>query len=382
MVSVISNPLPSFEDPLIGFEVRGTEISDRTNAWKLLLESTASNGVLSLQPKTNNSSKIDSKNSTLIEDEELKHMEEDMESKTFRSRNHNLDKNDFFCGKILEDYAQIIISSVDQRDLFSVDSIKTLCRIDRQLLRFESIVGNNLFEQSCETKNSGDCCKSWSLHNYILLLAKKKSCDQINERDVKASKALLERCAPFYHNLELNEECLNEPALCRKAPAECFKGENAVFHIFHYLVDYQFLNPKNPNHSEVKFTNIFLPIAKSTQLLEYFEQLSAESLEMSGIKVVALDLGLKQTLFDRYLLYDTIYLIIAFFVILLSLYFYTTSLIVTIVTLMTIITSLGTAYFCYTQLFRMKFFPFMNLLSIVIAIGIYSIFHYIYAYII
>ena len=307
----MTTPLPSFEDPLIGFEVRGTEISDRTNTWKLLLESTASNGVLNLQSKTNDLLKINP-NITSFEDEELKHIEEDIGFKSLPTKNHNLTQNEFFCGKILEDYAQIILSSVDQRDLFSVDSIKTLCRIDGQLLRFESIDDNNTFKQNCETKNSGECCKSWSLHNYVLILSKKNSCDEITESDVNTSKSLLERCAPFYHNLELNEECLNEPTLCRKAPLECFKGENAVFHVMHYLVDHHFLNPKNPNHSKVKYTNIFLPIAKSTQLLEYFEHLSTKSLEMEGIEVVAMDLGLKQTLFDRYLLYDTIYLFIAF----------------------------------------------------------------------
>lgn len=366
LISMTTNPLPSFDDPLLGFEVRGTPISDRINSWKLLLEETTSNDLLRFDRKTNVStnSQIDNK---LSDDEELKHIE-DMQSKQFHSLTHHLSDNRYFCGPILEDYVQVVLTAANGNDLFTAEAIKTLCQIDHQLLRLEAIP-DNPFVDNCETRNSSDCCKSWSLHDYVLALSTKTSCDQITEDDVTAVKELLDRCSPFYHKLQLNADCQSEPSLCRKAPPDCFKGENAVFNIMHFLVDYHFLNPKNPNHKVVQYTNIFLPIAKSTKLLDYFYILSKMKLQIKDIEVVAMDLGLKHTLFENYLLRDTIYLFLAFSVIIISLYAYTGSLIVTVVTILAILTSLGSTYFFYTTVLGMPFFPFMNLLSVVIAIG-------------
>ncbi len=372
LIALYTNSFPSFDDPLIGFEVRGTEIAKRINTWKLLLESTSWNGLLSMYPKINDQNLISNHNSnnlTHFDEEEIKHIE-DIESKPFRSRNHDLSKKYSFCGKLYEDYAQFILESIDGNDLFSLNSLKTLCEIDNELLRMEESTDSHLFEQNCELKNSDTCCQSWSLANYVALLSNKSSCYDIDQNDINNAKSHLELCAPYYHNLQLIEDCESEPLVCRKAPKTCFRSENAVYNIMHYLVDFNYLNPKTPNLSKVKYTSIYLPIAKSTKLLDYFNELSASSLQKDGIRVVAMDLGLKHTLFEKYLLHDTIYLIIAFIIILLSLFAYTTSIIVTIVTVITIVSSLGTAYFFYMSVFKMPFFPFMNLLTIVIAIGI------------
>lgn len=375
LITFLSHSLPTFDDPLVGFEVRGTEISKRINAWKLLLESTSWNGLLSMYPKIedqNRSPNFKSNNLTHFDDEEEMKQIEEMESNPFRSRNHGLGQNKAFCGKLFEDYAQFILESNEGNDLLSLNSLKTLCQIDKELLRMENSVHSFLFESNCEQKKSSDCCKSWSLVNYVALLSNKSSCDDIDQNDINRAKSHFELCAPYYHNLQLSDDCESEPLICRKAPKSCFKSENAVFNVMNYLVDYNFLNPKTPNLSKVKYTNIFLPIAKSSKLLPYFNQLSDNSLEKDNIRVVAMDLGLKHTLFDKYLLHDTIYLMIAFFLILLSLYVYTTSIIITIVTVITIVTSLATSYFFYISVFKMPFFPFMNLLTIVIAIGIGS----------
>ncbi|CAG2110302.1 unnamed protein product, partial [Medioppia subpectinata] len=348
---------------------RGSQVSKRSNSWKLLLENTLNDAFVTHYRKTG--AKNESKNSTILDEEELKDIE-DMESKPFSSRSHNLKNNETFCGPILEDYVQFVVESDAQNDLFSVKSIKTLCQMDTELLQMKSNVGKKLFEDKCEIRSSGQCCKSWSFHNYITLLAHKKSCDDIDERDIISAKRLLISCAPYYHNLTLNNDCFREPMLCPKAPKHCFQSENAVFNIMHYLVDKDFLSPNSANVTQIKLTNIFLPIAKSTQLLQYFKRLSESDLRMDGLKVVAMDLGLKHTLFDEYLIHDTILLLIAFFVILLSLFLYTTSLTVTVITLVLIITSLGNAYFVYTTVFGISFFPFMNLLAVVIAVGIGS----------
>lgn len=373
LISVLTNPLPSFNDPLLGFEVRGTQIAQRINSWKLLLENTSWAGKLTMFPshdvhKSNSNESNSIKNKNDEEENIVKDIEES-ESKHFRSGNHFMSRNETFCGKLIEDYAHFIVESVDDRNLFTLESLQTLCKIDHNLLRLRGDKKEYLFNEVCEQKNLESCCPSWSLANYVALIANKSSCFDINEDDVNETKSLLISCASYYHKFQLNDECENNPHVCRNAPKHCFKYKNAVFYMMHYLIDYNFMNPASQHSDTVRYTSIFLPIAKSTKLLNYYIHISKSSLHLDQMNVAAMDLGLKHTLFDEFLLHDTIYLSFAFIVILLSLLFYTSSILVTLITVLTIASSLGTAYFFYTTIFKIRFFPFMNLMAVVIAIG-------------
>ena len=79
--------------------------------------------------------------------------------------------------------------------------------------------------------------------------------------------------------------------------------------------------------------------------------------------------GLKDTLFNAYLLEDASYLLFAILLIFLSVWSFTASLTLTIASLSSIGAALGLAYFTYTFIFNLKFFPFMNVLAVVIALG-------------
>ena len=80
--------------------------------------------------------------------------------------------------------------------------------------------------------------------------------------------------------------------------------------------------------------------------------------------------GLKDTLFDEYLLEDAAYLAVAGAFIFLAILCYTQSLFLTVVTLLAITFALGWAYAIYTFVLRIDFFPFMNILAAIIAIGV------------
>jgi hypothetical protein len=77
----------------------------------------------------------------------------------------------------------------------------------------------------------------------------------------------------------------------------------------------------------------------------------------------------KNALFDKLLLRDAGLVIAAAGAVLLLVLFYTSSLIITIVTICTVSSSLIIAYFLYTFVFRISFFPYMNVLSCIIAVG-------------
>ena len=80
--------------------------------------------------------------------------------------------------------------------------------------------------------------------------------------------------------------------------------------------------------------------------------------------------GLKDALFNSYLLEDASYLLFSLVLITLLVWAYTASLTITIASLSSIAASLGLAFFTYTFVLRLTFFPFMNVLAAVIALGV------------
>ena len=81
-------------------------------------------------------------------------------------------------------------------------------------------------------------------------------------------------------------------------------------------------------------------------------------------------LGLKDALFNSYLLEDSTYLLFGLLMILISVWMFTGSVTITIASITSIAYSLALAYFTYTFIFRLTFFPFMNVLAAVIALGV------------
>ena len=67
---------------------------------------------------------------------------------------------------------------------------------------------------------------------------------------------------------------------------------------------------------------------------------------------------------------DASYLLFGILLVFLSVWSFTTSLTVTISSITSIGFSLGLAYFTYTFVFRLSFFPFMNILAVIIALGV------------
>lgn len=120
---------------------------------------------------------------------------------------------------------------------------------------------------------------------------------------------------------------------------------------------------------ELKETMIFLPLACSTATLPYYREIEKLNLVHDNISVVAMELGLKNALFDEYLIRDTWFMVASGTFVLICMWLYIKSLFLTIMTIIVIIFSLSISYFMYTLVFELRFFPFMNLLATVVAIG-------------
>lgn len=168
-------------------------------------------------------------------------------------------------------------------------------------------------------------------------------------------------------NLDAGASGSEDDSDCGDVPGICSRG-NAVYHILHYLSDFEFMSRDDYN---MRYSSIFLPTARSSALLPYFEWLSDSLLlANNGTKVVAIDFGLKEALFNEYMMRDTLFLVIGAVVVCTFMWCYTSSFFLTLMSTVAVLISLTVAFFVYTFVFALDFFPFMNLLAAVLIVGI------------
>lgn len=74
-------------------------------------------------------------------------------------------------------------------------------------------------------------------------------------------------------------------------------------------------------------------------------------------------------LFDEYLVNDIRYLLLGSVFIVLCVWIYTGCVLITILTITAILFSLINAYFVYTIVLGLQFFPFMNILAVIVSLG-------------
>lgn len=180
-------------------------------------------------------------------------------------------------------------------------------------------------------------------------------------------KTLLFDCFQYYHGLKLNNDCTQSK--CR-VPDECAQF-NAVYNMLHFLADRDFIK-LNETVENLSAAMLFLPVARSKDALPLYHRLMKKSLQTDLVGVAAMDMGIKNALFDECLLSDAWLVGLGGIFVLISMWLYTSSLFVTINTVIAIVLSLGISYFIYVCIFKLKFFPFMNLLVLIVIVGIGS----------
>lgn len=181
------------------------------------------------------------------------------------------------------------------------------------------------------------------------------------------AKTLLFDCYQYYHGLKLNNDCTQSK--CR-VPDECAQF-NAVYNMLHFLADRDFIKP-NETVENLGAVMLFLPVARGKDALPLYHSLMKKELQSDLVGVVAMDMGIKNALFDECLLTDAWLVGLGGIFVLVSMWLYTSSLFVTINTVIAIVFSLGISYFAYVIVFKLKFFPFMNLLVLIVIVGIGS----------
>ncbi|KAL2099108.1 hypothetical protein ACEWY4_005588 [Coilia grayii] len=374
VAGLLMGPLPDFSDPLVGFEPRGTDIGIRLSVWTKLQQSTGPGKLLSLTPHklTDKTAGSHGKGHELDSEGFQEHSRPRL--KRMLDKDHAQHK--FFCESPGEQYAKLVFRSGDSASLWSLKAIHSMCEMEQILIRSQPH-----FQDICKSVRTdpdgsalrGECCPSWSLGNYLVLLTNASSCLSLTAQQVTESLSLLRHCAPYYHNGRLVASCTEKDkhGYCASVPSKC-KRSNAVFHILHFLVDKDFLGPQTVEYQvpSLKYSLMFLPLEKGDSLIDiYLSHLESSDLTYNNTTITGMDLGIKQTLFKYYLIRDSAYPVLAVLVLFFTMALYTRSLFLSALSLLAITSSLLTSYFFYKVAFRIVFFPFLNLSAVLVLFG-------------
>ncbi|KAF7664328.1 hypothetical protein LDENG_00180430 [Lucifuga dentata] len=364
LVGILVPDLPDFSDPLLGFEPRGTAIGQRLVTWNNMVKNTGYKATLANYPFK-------------YADEQAKnHQEprwpEDHFDRDKRQAEWDFSK-EFFCDVPGDSYSRLVFTSAEGKSLWTIQAIKSMCSLDNTRVR-----SHRDYWSLCQRTNDASCCPSWTLGNYIAILTNRSSCQKITERDVSHTLKILRSCAKYYHNGTLGPDCWDmalrrkDQLKCVSVPRKCTKY-NAVYQILHFLVDKDFLNPKNMDSAPpvLRYSMLFSPTEKGDSMMNIYIDNFENWNSSDGITTITgIEFGIKHDLFQDYLLTDTVYPAIAIVIVLLVMCIYTRSVFITLMTIIAIISSLIVSYFLYRMVFNFEFFPFMNLTALIILVGI------------
>ena len=252
-------------------------------------------------------------------------------------------------------FSKFVYESVDKdQSLFQASHLRAMCDLEDEVI-------HDYFRYQC---------RSHSVAMYVAALNKVK-CHQINDTEVQQTLSLLQECHPFYTRGEILEHC--DDSLCPYVPPQCYTFD-AVYKIFYYLADIEFVREieSRVDNPMLRYGMLMLqddqPFSKRESF--YFDIVDGNKLENELVWISAMDLDMTFDLFIYYMINDMVYFLLAMVVIIIILAFYLKSCIMVTVTVLNVLFSITVAYFFYHVVFRFEFFPFVNLMVILLLIAI------------
>uniref|UniRef100_UPI00358E1D5E protein dispatched homolog 1-like n=1 Tax=Myxine glutinosa TaxID=7769 RepID=UPI00358E1D5E len=262
LLAVLVPELPDFSDPLLGFEPRGTEISQRLVTWNNMVKNTGYMATLSNLP-FRYAEQLARRRAQLHhhwpEDHERREVpavnmeaareENEVNGAGFVPWHANVEwdfrSDGFFCDAPDEKYPRLVFAAADGGSLWSVTALKSMCQIYER-----KVQSHASYSELCHHASARRCCPAWSPGSSVAALFNRSGCKDITERDLSAALRLLRACAPLYHNGTLEPGCWNfatgrrKRGRCRLVPRRCVR-RNAVYHMLHFLFDNVFLAVKD-----------------------------------------------------------------------------------------------------------------------------------------
>jgi protein dispatched 1 len=153
-------------------------------------------------------------------------------------------------------------------------------------------------------------------------------------------------------------------------PDDCFN--RYLINTHKYLVD-KFLTFDENDRGIVKYTAIYLSIIKYDKkflMKLYNENLKPNNLELNSQYKISYNFNIKFEVFNDQIYNSLYFLIFTILIILIMSMIYLQSILLTIVILLCVIFSLFQSYFIYKIVFQLSFFPFMNITSVFLLVGL------------
>ncbi|NXM71617.1 DISP2 protein, partial [Serilophus lunatus] len=363
LAGLLLGDLPDFSQPFLGFEPRDTDIGRKLVVWRNIQSHTGYKKTFSLSPYAKKKSYDD------LGTGRGQKAAQGEQTRTRRMVETIYGADGFFCGPPEKSYSQLVFMSTTAGSLWNLQAIQSMCQMEQDKIR-----SHVHFRDLCQRTEANECCPSWSLGNYIAVLYNRSSCLEITQGDISHTLALLRACAPDYHRGVLTPACIGPEAArhkrsqCAQVPEKCTRFD-AIYQLLHFLVDRDFLSPQTIEYQvpSLKYSLLFLPTRKGASMMGiYLDNLETWDLFDNYTSITGMDLGLKQKLFQHYLLLDTKYPVLAILAVFLSISFYLRSVFITLMVLLAVVSSLMISYFLYKVAFRFTYFPFVNLTAVII----------------
>lgn len=232
------------------------------------------------------------------------------------------------------------------------DTFEQLCHIQSVTESFSS------YQPVCQQ----DClCRTFSLVNYVTYLSGKGLCHEVTQTDLKSIMGALVSCKQFYDSIP--KRCWFDKARFGSYSCNVSKlCENGAFYeLYHFIVS------KNQRQ-----TITFLHVAQGQQMYALYEDLLQviQDYRNKPVKLVALNFGLKELVFEKFLLNDSFWIILALFIVIVIMWIYTESIFITFTVLSSMLFTVILSYTVYKLVFGIEYFPFLNLLATVVLVGI------------
>ena len=241
----------------------------------------------------------------------------------------------------------------DGASLLQARLLREVCKLEDDIVRKQP-----LFRDDCvkATPGSFECCPSISIGYYVARLNNKTSCLNITDDDVDTLKELIHRSSSKANTKPMTE-----------------MEAKIITNIMTFLVDKKFA--ADPSEADLTYTIVFsaMQIPSRGLLKRMFEDtLQKGNLPQSDmVKLAAYDFqNLKTVAYDSQLIADVWYIMLAVGLILGLMWGYSGSLFISIMGFSSVVFAIILSYWFYTVVFRLTFFPFLNIMTAIFVVGI------------
>ena len=213
-----------------------------------------------------------------------------------------------------------------------------------------------------------DTIQATSIVSILKQYTNKTNCFDINKSDLNRFNSHLNSCVGYYVQSYQELTQLDISAI----PELCLN--KLLMNTHKYIID-KFLTFETTSVGAIRAVTRYTAIYLSVNKRDYKYLLNLYKTKLKNYKyhsnfILTYNFQIKYDLFNESILESMFYLILAILCILVITILYLKSILITFIILICVLFSLLLSYFIYTIVFQLKFFPFINIMSIFLLIGL------------